>query len=163
MNNKEFFAHLCDDEHPRFVGVLQATPKDRLDYRPHPKSRSAEELVGHLIAHELDLDELLGTGTINHRFAVPFKNVDDAVSIYRTARGSVASKLSSMKDSDWESLGKFVINGNVIMEAPRRDLAWMLMLDAIHHRGQLSTYLRPMGGKVPGIYGPSADTQVQTT
>jgi uncharacterized damage-inducible protein DinB len=34
----------------------------------------------------------------------------------------------------------------------------MLMLDAIHHRGQLSTYLRPMGGKVPSIYGPSGDT-----
>jgi uncharacterized damage-inducible protein DinB len=28
----------------------------------------------------------------------------------------------------------------------------------VHHRGQLSTYLRPMGGKVPAIYGPSADT-----
>jgi uncharacterized damage-inducible protein DinB len=46
------------------------------------------------------------------------------------------------------------------MEMPRQGLAWMLMLDAIHHRGQLSTYLRPMGGKVPSIYGPSADTMV---
>jgi uncharacterized damage-inducible protein DinB len=44
------------------------------------------------------------------------------------------------------------------MEARRRDLGWMLLLDAIHHRGQLSTYLRPMGGTVPSIYGPSADT-----
>jgi uncharacterized damage-inducible protein DinB len=45
-----------------------------------------------------------------------------------------------------------------ILLAPRRDLAWMLLLDAVHHRGQLSTYLRPMGGTVPSIYGPSADT-----
>jgi uncharacterized damage-inducible protein DinB len=30
---------------------------------------------------------------------------------------------------------------------------------SVHHRAQLSTYLRPMGGKIPGIYGPSADTQ----
>jgi uncharacterized damage-inducible protein DinB len=36
----------------------------------------------------------------------------------------------------------------------------MLLLDAIHHRGQLSTLIRPMGGKVPAIYGPSADTQM---
>ena len=34
----------------------------------------------------------------------------------------------------------------------------MLLFDALHHRGQLSVYLRPMGGKVPSIYGPSADT-----
>jgi uncharacterized damage-inducible protein DinB len=35
----------------------------------------------------------------------------------------------------------------------------LIIKHSVHHRGQLSTYLRPMGGKVPGIYGPSADTQ----
>ena len=43
------------------------------------------------------------------------------------------------------------------MEGPCQQLAWMMFLDAVHHRGQLSTYLRPMGSKVPAIYGPSAD------
>ena len=38
-------------------------------------------------------------------------------------------------------------------------LAWILFLDAVHHRGQLSTHLRPMGSTVPSIYGPSADDQ----
>ncbi len=38
-------------------------------------------------------------------------------------------------------------------------LAWMMLLDSIHHRRQLSTYLRPMGSKVPAIYGPSADDE----
>jgi uncharacterized damage-inducible protein DinB len=36
---------------------------------------------------------------------------------------------------------------------------WDFFFDAIHHRGQLSTYLRPMGGTVPSIYGPSADSK----
>jgi uncharacterized damage-inducible protein DinB len=89
---------------------------------------------------------------------VPFKTVDEAVSIYRDTRAAVERKLSSVDDQAWDSMGRFVVNGNVIMEAPRRDLAWMLILDAVHHRGQLSTYLRPMGGTVPAIYGPSADT-----
>ena len=160
MTNREFFAQMCASEYPRFLAVLQATPKEKLEYRPHPQSRSAFELVGHLIGHEQDLQELLDTGSINHRIQTPFKTVDEAVSIYRTARTSVESKLGSLKDSDWESLGHFLVQGNVIMEAPRRDLAWLLMLDAIHHRGQLSTYLRPMGGKVPSIYGPSADSVV---
>ena len=49
------------------------------------------------------------------------------------------------------------VGGAVAYEAPPRDLAWLLFFDSIHHRGQLSAYLHPMGGKVPSIYGPSAD------
>ncbi|HTL43820.1 MAG TPA: DinB family protein [Vicinamibacterales bacterium] len=158
MTNREFFAQLCAHEHPRFVGVLEAMPKDQLDYRPHPKSRSAYQLVAHLIGHEVDLVELFDTGTINHRVEVPFQSMEDAVEIYKKAGTDAAAKLSALEDSDWESSGKFLVNGNTIMEMPRHGLAWMLMLDAIHHRGQLSTYLRPMGGKVPSIYGPSGDT-----
>lgn len=158
MTNREFFTQLCTHEHPRFVGVLEAMPKDKLDYRPHPKSRSAYELVGHLIGHEQDLVELLETGSINHRVQVPFQSMDEAVDIYRKARKAVEAKLPALSDSAWDESGKFLVNGNTIMEMPRHGLAWMLMLDAIHHRGQLSTYLRPMGGKVPSIYGPSGDT-----
>lgn len=160
MTNREFFLHMCASEYPRFIGVLQATPGGTLDYRPHARSRSAHELVGHLIAHELDLVELLETGSINHRLEVPFGSVDEAVKIYSDAHASVGPAISALDESDWDQVGRFIINGNVIMEAPRRDLAWMLLMDAIHHRGQLSTYLRPMGGKVPSIYGPSADTMV---
>jgi uncharacterized damage-inducible protein DinB len=46
------------------------------------------------------------------------------------------------------------------MNAPAQALAWMLFMDSVHHRGQLSTHIRPMGGKVPSIYGPSADSQM---
>ena len=160
MTNREFFAQLCTHEHPRFLGVLEAMPKDQLEYRPHPKSRSAYELVGHLIGHEQDLVELFETGSINHRVHVPFTSMDEAVDIYRKAHAEADAKLSNLKDSDWDTVGSFKVNGNAIMDMPRHGLAWMLMLDAIHHRGQLSTYLRPMGGKVPSIYGPSADTMM---
>ena len=160
MTNREFFSHVCSEEYPRFVSVLKAAPGDRLDYRPHAKCRSGHELIGHLIAHEQDLVELLETGSINHRMQVPFGIVDEAVSIYDGAHSSAISKLASVDDAAWEEMGQFLVQGNVIMQAPRRDLAWMLIFDAIHHRGQLSTYLRPMGGKVPAIYGPSADTMM---
>lgn len=158
MSNREFFAQVCASEFPRFVGVLKAAPQDKLDYRPHPKSRSAHELIGHLIGHEQDLQELLETGTINHRVHVPFTTLDEALSIYQAARAAVEMRFPAVKDADWDALGRFLVKGNVIMEMPRRDLAWMLIFDAIHHRGQLSTYLRPMGAPVPSIYGPSADT-----
>jgi uncharacterized damage-inducible protein DinB len=160
VNNREFFLHLVSSEHPRFLGVLKAAPGDTLDYQPHPRSRSARQLIGHLLGHEQDLVELLETGTINHRMEVPFDSVDDAVRIQTAAHSDAIRRLADLPEADWDAMGRFLVQGNVIMEAPRRDLAWMLLLDAVHHRGQLSTYLRPMGGKVPSIYGPSADTMV---
>jgi uncharacterized damage-inducible protein DinB len=42
-------------------------------------------------------------------------------------------------------------------EHPLGDILRGFLYDAVHHRGQLTTYLRPMGGKVPSIYGPSGD------
>jgi uncharacterized damage-inducible protein DinB len=160
VTNLELFRHQCSSEFPRFVSVLESTPADRLDYRPHPRSRSAHELVAHLIGHELDLAELLETGVINHRMQVPFASLPEALTIYRTAHGAVQERLRGFDPSTWESESQFVVGGTPIMTAPRRDLAWMLLFDAIHHRGQLSTYLRPMGGTVPSIYGPSADTMM---
>lgn len=158
MTNREFFVRQCSSEHPRFVSVLEAAPRDRLDYRPHPRSRSATELIGHLIGHELDLIELCRTGTINHRMQVPFTDLEEAVRIYRNAHRDLKPALEALDDSAWESTCRFVVGGKTVMEATCRDLAWMLLMDAVHHRGQLSTYLRPMGGTVPSIYGPSADT-----
>ena len=52
---------------------------------------------------------------------------------------------------------QFVMDGRVYVEVPLGQMFWIGLFDAIHHRGQLSVYLRPMGGRVPSIYGPSAD------
>ena len=46
----------------------------------------------------------------------------------------------------------------VVLERPAGDIVWLFHFDEIHHRGQLSTYLRPMGAKVPSIYGASGDS-----
>jgi hypothetical protein len=96
MSNREFCAEVCASEYPRFVGVLKAAPQDKLDYRPHPKSRSAHELIAHLIGHEADLQELIETGTINHRIHVPFTTIDEALSFYQSARAGVESRFSQI-------------------------------------------------------------------
>jgi uncharacterized damage-inducible protein DinB len=159
MTNHEFFLQQCDAEFVRFLRVFEATPGDRLDFRPHPRSRSAYELIGHLLGHEQDLLELAATGAVNHRMQVLFGTLGEGLAAYRHAHDGLVQHLRTMDASTWESPGRFLLNGSVIYELPRRDLAWMLLFDGLHHRGQLSTYLRPMGAPVPSIYGPSADTQ----
>jgi len=157
MSNRDFFATLLAGEKERTARVLAAVPEGDLDWRPAPKSRTARELVSHLIAHDQDLEELIASGTCNHRLAVPFGSIAEAVGIFERANAAAVAATQRISDAEWTSPGKFVVNGQTIYELPRQQLAWVLFLDAVHHRGQLSTYLRPMGGSVPGIYGPSAD------
>jgi uncharacterized damage-inducible protein DinB len=163
MTNRQFFLQHCSSELPKHLAVLEAVPANQLGYRPHPKSRSSEELIGHLIGHVQDLVELAKTGKINHRIQVPFQNLNEAIETYRKEHKAVEQAVGAMSDATWESPGQFLIDGKVVYEFPRRDLAWLLHCDSLHHRGQLSAYLRPMGGKVPAIYGPSADTMVAAT
>ena len=158
MTNREFFLQRRSMESGMFEKVFNAVPGDQLDWKPEPKARSARELMGHLIGHEQDLDELLASGEIHHRNQVPFNDLAEAIALYRQACQGADAKLEALDDATWDSEpGKFLVGDDVIMEAPRRDMGWLLLCDSIHHRGQLSTYLRPMGSKVPAIYGPSAD------
>ena len=158
MTNREFFIQRYTYEHPIFVKICKAVPPDQLEWRPHQKSRSAKELLGHLIGHEHDLIELSNDGVINHRNQVPFTNLAQAVELYSEAHRTLAEKLSTLDEKTWdEKPAKFLADGHLIAEMPYSGLMWMLFFDSIHHRGQLSSYLRPMGGTVPSIYGPSAD------
>jgi uncharacterized damage-inducible protein DinB len=62
-----------------------------------------------------------------------------------------------MNDAAWDRTANFNVDGKSVWQAPAGDMLFGFLFDAIHHRGQLSSYLRPMGAKVPSIYGPSAD------
>lgn len=158
MSNRQFLAQLLADEKSRFERVVAAIPADQLDWKPEPKARTARQLVSHLIGHEQDLVELATTGACNHRIEVPFGDLGDGLASYGASRDAAVAAVRAASDAAWEGPGKFLVNGNLVYELPVATLAWILFLDAVHHRGQLSTYLRPCGGSVPSIYGPSADT-----
>jgi uncharacterized damage-inducible protein DinB len=115
------------------------------------------QAVPDLIGHEQDLVELAVTGTIHHRIHVPFDGLANGLKLFAESRDSAVSAVRATDDAAWGSPGRFLVNDNVVYELPRMQLAWILFLDSIHHRGQLSTYLRPMGSSCPSIYGPSAD------
>jgi uncharacterized damage-inducible protein DinB len=159
MSTPGFLHDLLTRERGIFRKVVAAVLEDGREYRPDPKGRSSSELIGHLIGHNLDLIELLDDGVIHHRNQVPFDSVDDAVGLLDRSFATLLEKLAATTDDRWMRPGKFFAGEQLIAEAPCSQLAWMLILDAIHHRGQLSTHLRPMGSKVPAIYGPSADDQ----
>lgn len=157
MSSLPFFRNLLAQEKGIFSRVAGAVTEDGLDYRPEPKARSSRELIEHLIGHNLDIAELLEDGVIHHRNSVPFGSVEDGVRKLDDSFDAAVAALDSIADEDWTRTGSFMVGDQVIMTGPYEQMAWMLLLDAVHHRGQLSTHLRPMGSTVPAMYGPSAD------
>jgi uncharacterized damage-inducible protein DinB len=157
MTNLEFCKSRRKAELPAFVRVLKALTPARLDYRPDPKARTAAELAGMLVTEEAALVALLDTGTIEWKDVAPIRSVDEAVAAFERHAAAVDERLDKLDDAGWEKKGRFLMGGSPAWEDTVGQFVWGFLFDAVHHRGQLSTYLRPMGGKVPQIYGPSAD------
>ena len=157
--NYQFFLHCYSDELPRFVRVLKALPDDRLDYKPHEKNTSAGDLAWQLAIEQQNLCELLDTGVINFEMAKRPGSIDAIVAEFEKAAAGVQQRLGKVNDAKWSSPGDFRMGGQSVWATSVQDLCWGYLFDGIHHRGQLSAYIRPMGGKVPSIYGPSADDQ----
>lgn len=138
--------------------VLAAMPQAGLDYRPHPKSRSARELAWHLATASrwftVDMLQLPVKGATREEWSKPPEAASEFAEAYGRLTGKIGAAIAQV-DSAWlaretDFFGTKMTNAAI--------LGHMFLHDA-HHRGQLTAYLRPMGGKVPAIYGDSADTK----
>jgi uncharacterized damage-inducible protein DinB len=157
MNTREYFIQCLQSEKPTFVKVFRAIPPDQLAYRPHPRSTSTGDLVW-LLAGELhDACDLIDHHEVAFKQTPAPAKLDESIAVYEKNAAELEKRLAKVDDAAWGKSAKFLVDGNVAWEAPLGDMLWGFLFDAIHHRGQLSAYLRPMGGKVPSIYGPSAD------
>ncbi len=157
LTNLEFYRQTRKAELPKFINVLKAVPQGRLDYRPDPKARTAQALAWVLAQEEAALATLLETGTVEWKDEAPPARMDAIVADYEKSAAAVDKTLQRLDEAGWEKKGKMLMGGGPAWEDTIGQFLWGFLLDAIHHRGQLTTYLRPMGSKVPSIYGPSAD------
>jgi uncharacterized damage-inducible protein DinB len=141
----------------KFVKVLKAIPQNMKDYKPDPKSRTAAELAWVLAEEEAGLLSLLDTGKVEWKESKPPARIEEIAAAFEKNAAAVNDRLARIEQAGWEKKGQFLMAGAPPWEDTIGEFVWGFLFDAIHHRGQLSTYLRPMGSKVPAIYGPSAD------
>jgi uncharacterized damage-inducible protein DinB len=155
-NVREYYVQCFEREKPTFVNVMRAVPADQAGYTPHPRSTNAGDLLW-LLASELeDACTLIDNGHIN--FAVrPAPGAAESVAAFEKHAAALESRLQSVDDAKWDSTARLMMDGKPIWETTLGDMLFGFLFDAIHHRGQLSSYLRPMGARVPSIYGPSGD------
>ena len=155
-NAREYYSQCFSAEKPVFVRVLKALPAGHAGYRPHERSTSAGDIAW-LLASELhDACELIDRGEVSFSLR-PAPGIAESVAAYEKNAAALEARLGRLDDAGWEKKARLLMNGQVMWEAPLGDMLFGFLFDAIHHRGQLSSYIRPMGGKVPSIYGPSGD------
>jgi uncharacterized damage-inducible protein DinB len=163
MTNKEFFQQCWRAEVEPTLIALKALPSaEKLDYKPAEKNRTAKELVDHFVSHVEDLVEAAETGVLNHRVMASYATIDDAINIFEKETVNLMSLLDAVDDKTWdEKKVPMLIFGNNVGEHTLGATCWMFLFDLVHHRGQLSTYYRPMGVMQPAIYGPTAEMTEQ--
>ena len=155
-NFREYYMQCLDAEVPAFIRVLKAIPPDEAAYKPHPRSTSAGDLAWLLAVELHDACELIDSGEVNY-VQKPAPGVAESVAAYEKNAATLKSRLAKVDDAKWDSPARLKMDGKVLWETTVGDMLFGFLFDAVHHRGQLSSYLRPMGAKVPSIYGPSAD------
>jgi len=155
-NFREYYVQCFEAEKPTFIRVMKAIPEGQEGYRPHPRSTSAGDLVWLLATELKDGCELVETGEA-HYVPTPAPALRESIAAYEKHAAELQARVAALDDAAWERKAKLVMGGKVVWETTLGDMLFGFLFDAIHHRGQLSSYLRPMGGKVPSIYGPSAD------
>jgi len=138
--------------------VMRAIPEAKKAYKPETKSMSAHDLAWHIATSEVWFMDgvLAGQFVMTEPPAAP-GTISAIVNWYETNHRERVNKLKSLPaDKLMKPIPLFPG-----MELPAVAYLYLLNLHSSHHRGQLSTYLRPMGSKVPAIYGGSADEPMQ--
>ena len=155
-NFREYYKECFEAEKPKFIRVLKAVPANQAEYRPHPRSTAAGDLVWLLASELRDACELVDRGEVSY-VPRPAPPIPESIAAYERNAQDLEKRLATVDDAKWDGKVRLLADGNVAWETSLGDMLFGFLFDAIHHRGQLSTYLRPMGAKVPSIYGPSAD------
>ena len=161
MLNKGFLSEL-QHEATSTKKILERVPEDKLDWKPHEKSMTLGRLATHIaeltrfITIILTSDELdFATGKYKPTIA---KSSEELLQIFREKLDGAIEALKNASDEKMRENWSLRNGEQIFFTLPRMAaIRGLAMNHIIHHRGQLSVYLRLLDVPVPGMYGPTAD------
>ena len=151
MNEKALFTKFWTDESKTTRTVISRIPEGS-DYRPDDKSRTAQEIAWQIVCEEKMIIEALEQGTAQWAPPPMPASMKEVLAEYDKQSATMGKRWAALPQEKWD--GQLEFFGQ---QRPASPMAWSFLFDIVHHRGQITTYLRPMGAKVPQIYGPSHD------
>ena len=135
--------------------VLAAVPADKSGYTPDARSKTAFELVWHIASSEMFFLNGAISGAFSGGGERP-ESMDTPAAVVEWYNGEFSGTLARLKQMSGDDLAR-VVDFHGMFQVPAVAYVQLMINHSVHHRGQLSAYLRPMGGLVPSIYGGSAD------
>lgn len=158
VNAKQQFADVYKREHATTLKVLGAYPHDKADYRPHPGNNTAKQIAWtFVVENNVMLAATKGPIQLGGGFPPAPATIAECIVAYEKSAMDFMAAFDKMPESRLGETVQFPAGKNKLADYPVGEFLWFMFLDSIHHRGQLSVYIRPAGGKVPSIYGPSGD------
>jgi len=151
MGEKSLFTQFWTNESKTTLKVLARIPEGS-DYRPDPKSRTAQQIAWQILCEERMIIDALESGKVEWAPPPMPATMKEVVEAYEKQSAGMADRWNRVSDDRWNGTLDFFGRPR-----PASPLAWSFLFDIVHHRGQITTYLRPMGSTVPQVYGPSGD------
>lgn len=158
----EAFLREYDVEMDSTRRMLARVPESRLDFRPHTKSKSLGELATHVTELPRWGERLRdGTFVVGSAQAPPMKTAEDFLARFDSNVVESRAAIAAMKDPDLAEEFTVLRGGQVFFKLSKRIMLRRVLLNhMIHHRGQLSVYLRLNDVPLPAVYGPTADEDI---
>ncbi len=161
MGPRQRFLDTLQREHETTMKVLRAYPADRMDLRPHPRCNTARDLMWTFVMEQKLVQKALTTGfDWSTRPGPPPpapQQRDEIIDTLEREHRRVVELVKELPEERLHQTVTFPIAPKTMGQWPIDQFLWMVLHDQIHHRGQLSIYLRMADGKLPSIYGPTAD------
>jgi uncharacterized damage-inducible protein DinB len=154
MISKDFLRQLLAKEYATTLRVLRAFPADQASFTPHERSNTALRLAQTFVFEMLLLNrDAFGKPLAADAFsAYNPPDLESAIADFERESAGTLANLDALPEQDLQREVQFA--GRTFWVG---EYILMMLSDQIHHRGQLTVYVRMAGGKVPSIYGPSAD------
>ena len=145
--------------------MLERAPMDKGEWRPHQKSMTLKQLVSHIAEipqwaqRTVQMSEM-SLDMANYKPTL-YGTTNELLAAFDKAVQNASQLLGELREESLGETWRLKVNGKVVLEMPRAVVVRAMILNhMIHHRGQLSVYLRLNNVPVPGVYGPTADEQM---
>ena len=158
----DFLAGCIEQETAATARVISALPDGKHDYQPHDKCMAAGELAWHIATSQQFFMDGIAAGEFTYGAVERPESANSGPGMAAWYQQQTAANLARLRAMTGEQCAK-ILDFHGMFRMPAVSFAQISLTHAIHHRGQLSAYLRPMGSKVPSIYGPSADEPIAAT
>jgi uncharacterized damage-inducible protein DinB len=157
MTEKEQFLSTLEREFATTMKVLKAFPATKADLKPHAKCKSAKDLAWMFVFEQKGGEQALDGAMDFGKVPKPPSSLQEIISTYEQSHRGFVERIKRTPEAELNKTVKFFVAPKQMGDVRKLDVLWFMLMDSVHHRGQMSVYLRMADGKVPSIYGPSAD------